>query len=286
MKRWGEEDKKTVNFERRLDSFIKQIETNVTLRTVFLELIKQYNYYSRKHIEELLKQFYKKVTDDLRLVEDVTIYSRIEDDSKIDSSNSFLEEFKVINEISNHFSHAIEKLKEADFNEIENIVFLDDVIGSGNTVKTFFEENKSKLLKVNNFIFCIEVLDEAKDFLNEYFRENGFECKIISGNIHKKAFCEDHIFDDRCKDYEQLLKDFEMNLWGGRKRNKNILGYENSQATISFFRNTPNNTISSFWYQNKMWEGLFPRDDRKPLFKRGNRNKKNAVYNMSRLKEV
>ncbi|HGZ9550883.1 TPA: hypothetical protein ACOFPC_002864, partial [Staphylococcus aureus] len=37
------------------------------------------------------------------------------------------------------------------------------------------------------------------------------------------------------------------------------LGYKNTQALVSNFRNTPNNTLSLFWHENDQWKPLFKR---------------------------
>ncbi|TYS60750.1 hypothetical protein FZC74_00150 [Sutcliffiella horikoshii] len=279
IERWGE-DYKTQNFSGKLGRFVNQLGSNKELLgKLFLDIVMFYNYYSRERLDQIMGEFYHIIINELKLDENFTIYSRIEDDSKIDSSNFFLEEFKILNNISNHFSYDIEKLDIENFDNIQNVIFIDDIIGSGKTVETFFEKNKKKLLKVNCFIFCIELLEEGKSHLEKFFNKNEIKCEIICHNLHKKAFSQDHIFRENFKENEVLLRDFERGLW--RKKSKNILGYENSQAIVSFFRNTPNNTLSSFWFENEKWRGLFPRDDRKPAFKKV---KKNSVkYNVKKM---
>lgn len=51
-------------------------------------------------------------------------------------------------------------------------------------------------------------------------------------------------------DYEKLIS-----------KGKCILGYEQSEALLAFFYDTPNNTLSSFWFENPDigWNPLFPR---------------------------
>lgn len=166
--------------------------------------------------------------------------------------------------MSNHFSHDIGKLSLHSFDRIDHLVFIDDFIGSGNTIIKFFKKNKDKLLKVKCYIFCIEALEEGLSDLDTFFKSHNFACTIFCKNIRKKAFASNYIFETDNSTFEELLKAFEITLWG--HSNDNILGYKNSQALLSFFRNTPNNTLSSFWFDNGNWTGLFPRDNRKPLF--------------------
>lgn len=263
LEKWGK-DSKTEHLSTKIGKFVAQLNDDFETGNLLLELLKHYNYYSKSKIDEILIDIYSIINNDLKLVSGKTIYSRIEDDSKIDSSNWFLEEFKVLNDISNYYSHDISKVKLEDFDYIDNVIFFDDVVGSGKTVERFFNENKEKLLKTNNYIFCIEILDDGFSYLSEYFKVNNIRCEIIPQNIQKKAFAKGYIFEQDNIENEALMEIHEKKLWG--KSEKFILGFENSQALISFFRNTPNNTISSFWFSNERWIGLFPRNDQKPVF--------------------
>lgn len=280
--RWGE-DIKTKNFSGKLGRFISQLDSNAELGTILLELVKHYNYYTRERINKLIVEFYNVITEELELDENYTMYSRIEKDAKINSSNFFLEEFKIANDISCHNSYDIEKLDIGYFDYIENVVFLDDIIGTGSTVEKFFNKYRNKLSKVNCYIFCIEILDEGKIHLEKFFKDNSLTCKIIPHKLHKKAFSENHIFSHKYGENEKLLMQFEIELWGNSSAN--ILGFDNSQAIVSFFKNTPNNTISSFWYEGDKWKGLFPRDDRVPAWKKtaNKERKKKARYNSRKI---
>lgn len=280
--KWGE-DKNTKNFSRKLGVFVSQLkEKDRELGPILIELVRYYNYYSRETINKILESNYKTVTDDLKLLKDFTIYSRIEDDSKIDSSNNLLEEFKILNDIPNTYSHDIEKLSIEKFEYIENVIFIDDIIGSGKTVKKFFEANKEKLLKVKSLIFCVVILDNGLSYLEDYFNANGFDCQIVSYSKQSPAFDINYIFEGDASIKEARLMDFEKELFGNSSNF--ILGYENGQALVSFFRNTPNNTIGSFWFSGKKWRGLFPRNNEKPTFMKKRGNKRNQVpYNLKMM---
>lgn len=286
IKKWGK-DKNTEGFSKKLGLFVSQLEDeDKELGSILIELVKYYNYYSRESINKILEEFYCKfITQSLGLNKDYTIYSRIEDDSKIDSSNNLLEEFKIINDISNSYSHDIEKLSLSNFEYIENVIFIDDIIGSGKTVETFFEANKEKLNKVKTFIFCVVILENGLYYLNSYFDKNGFDCQIIYSEVQRPAFTNEYIFLDDNIINENKLRDFEKKLFGNKS--KYVLGFENSQALVTFFRNTPNNTLGSFWYTGKKWNGLFPREKDKPEFMKRRRIKKKSpiAYNLRMMEK-
>lgn len=280
LSRWGH-DKNTENFKTKLEFFIAQIEGNKKLENIFIELIKRYEYYSRKAITDWLLEVFVNINTNLKLDKRRTIYSRIEDDSKIDSSNTMLEEFKIINEISNEFSHDLADLENEDIDNISNFIFIDDIIGSGNTVKKFFELHLDKFRKVDTYIYCTVILSDAKHYLNNFFEANEIQCVIINKSEHQKAFFKDYIFCEDCLENEEVLRVQEKRLINNN--NKMVLGYKNSQALVSFYRNTPNNTISSFWIEEKKWKGLFPRNKDAPDFISKKRERTRAAYNIGSM---
>lgn len=282
IKRWGE-DKKTRNFSGKLGRFVKQLGDDSDLGNIFLELIKHYNYYSRTCVQEIMEDIDRQINYELKLDLKTTRYSRIQNSSKIDSSNYFLEEFKATNDIPNDICIDILIAKDKEFEEIKNIVFFDDIIGSGKTVSDFFEQNLQKFKKVNYYIFCIEMMYDSKEYLETFFKDNEIKCNLYPYNVQKKSFNID-ILGESYLEKEKLVSEHEKKLWGGKS--PNILGYKNSQAIISFFRNTPNNTLSSFWYKGSKWQGLFPRTNVNDWVIEKNEernNNKNIKYNLAIL---
>jgi hypothetical protein len=268
--RWGEDDK-TKEFSVKLSKFMSQLGNQSDIVDILLELVRNYNYYSRNKIDSIFNGFYNHIKNVLLLRKDYTIYSIIEDGKKINSSATLLEEFKLLNRIPSDYSHRIEEINISQLENIENIVFFDDIIGTGKTVEDFFSVNLAKFKNVKCFIFCIEIMSPTMERLNKYFIENNISCNVIPHKIQEKAFDGQVIFGAESKQNENVLKVFEERLWS--VGNAFILGYGNSQAIVSFFRNTPNNTISSFWCDKESWGALFPRSNEKPAFLKTNRSK-------------
>lgn len=231
-------------------------------------------------------EFYNRIKYEFKLPKQTTIYSRIEDDAKINSSNNLLEEFKIINDISNNYSYDISKLELSDFDRIEYIVFIDDIVGSGKTIKDFIELNKEKLKKTISIIFCIECMEHGKNNIEEYVKAEGIDCIILPHELTKRAFDNNSDFEDNNKARESIYK-FEKKISNGDKRF--ILGFKKSEALVSFYRNTPNNTISAYWNPYTNWNPLFPRELDKPDFMKNNRfqgkknPKSNIPYNLAKL---
>ena len=281
--RWGKEDDNTKNLSNKIDKFISQLGDDQKNGEILLTLLKKYNYYSRQKVEEILKSFYDEIKK-LELPKSRTIYSRIEDNSKINSSNNLLEEFKIINDISNNYSHDISKIDLDKFEEIDYIIFIDDIIGTGDTVKNFIKSNKEKFKRVKSRIFCIECMEKAKNKIERYLEEEEIECIIMPYNLSPKAFKDNNDFEN-AMEARRSLYNFEKILANGD--NRFILGYKESEALVSFYRNTPNNTISSYWNPYNGWKPLFQRNLDKPDFMNDRIHKKksskfNIPYNLEK----
>ncbi|MGG5460283.1 phosphoribosyltransferase-like protein [Clostridium sp. B9] len=283
IERWGTEDKNTKNLSNKIGKFISQLGDNVETGEILLSLLENYNYYSREKVNNILISFYSKIKE-LDVPKYRTIYSRIEKDHKINSSSNLLEEFKIINNIGNSFSHDLTKLQSNDLKDIDVIIFMDDIIGSGKTIIKFLKDNKEKLKDKSIIIFVIEIMEDGYINLKEYLKSIGCDHLICFYNKTDKAFSENGVFKEKSSEKRLILHGFEAN---NVKAKNYVLGFQESEALVSFYRNTPNNTLSSYWYSlNQNWKPLFPRDLDKPDFMKASKGKKNIKYNLAKkLKE-
>ena len=128
-------------------------------------------------------------------------------------------------------------------NKYVNIVFIDDIIGSGNQAIRFFNNHlinstaKCFYISLYGFERGIEKINKEARF------EMVFTCKTLSDE--EMAFSENsYIFKDPIKKAE--LKAFCENH-GKKLYPEYPLGYDDSQALLVFPHNTPNNTLPIIW---------------------------------------
>lgn len=255
-----------------------------TLRTIYCSLLSKYNYYSRFSIESIFKNWYEQLQYLQHETKATLCYSRIESPSGvINSSSTFLEEFKIINSVSNKLTFNIEKVKDSDLDKIDILVLFDDILGTGETLIKFMNRNKKVFLNRQIIVYCLEIMDEAEKNITEFCEKEEIDLVIFSEEeARPKAFHEDFIFKKaEAQNFEKILKEFELKLWG--KDSDYILGFNNSQALVSLYRNTPNNTLSSFWIENDKWKGLFPRDNTQSILKKNVTEKKHVKYNIKKI---
>ena len=164
--------------------------------------------------------------------------------------------------------HISDVLQEEE-SDIKAIVFVDDIIASGNSAVDFLNtlnEQCGELLEkqeVKIFISAICGLQIGIKKLEDAIHEVPFETEVIvSDLLTEKDQCfnsTSEIFsssDERDKAKRIVLEH------GKLLQKKQSLGYENSQLLVVFHDNCPNNTLPILWCESmkkKHWIPLFKR---------------------------
>lgn len=265
----GFSKKGVVELEDRVNQWLYNIPEEV--RSVLLELFFHSHFYSKTSI---LGYFVQKYNGLSNVEKNYTIFSAIESkEPRRNSSTAFLYEFAAeIDEINDYSIQQFGYVKSYMLDKAKLVVFMDDIIGTGETVINFLEQNLDKLKKVKIAIWCICITEFAKEQIIEFEKKEEVKSRDIIIDIQplrveKKAFQEGNIFKGSiCKHNLNLIKEHENKL---RKSSKFVLGYKDCQCLVSFYNDTPNNTLSSFWtrYRNDCNE------ENKPIFKRKKKKK-------------
>lgn len=170
------------------------------------------------------------------------------------------------------------------------LVLLDDFVGSGNSVKTYFENHIDSLRNSFNKICFVGVagMKQGIDLIKPIFDN----IEIPESNIFKKAFSSEASYfgyrnytqhREFCFKYGQKLTNPKVRKDKSEKF-INALGYENSQALVSFSHGSPNNTLPIIWSNKNNWFPLIPRffSDKISVSKEF---RKSISYELSILKE-
>lgn len=163
--------------------------------------------------------------------------------------------------VSNVFNTDSSMLKE-----VKAIVFFDDILGTGfsirNTMESFFEKNLE--IDISEYVWGVSgvlMTHSAIRYIKKKFNGD----LVVYGtpeNYIKSCMKGNYIFNEaEVKNIEKIIEGYESEIGIDEENGKNyIMGFRACKLLLSFYYNTPNNTLCSFWKYTKTNLPLFPRD--------------------------
>ena len=138
-----------------------------------------------------------------------------------------------------------ERFIEIDLTGIKALVFVDDIIGSGDQATIFAKKTFSKIS--HNIDKYYVVILALKNGLNKVKNEAGFKIVIPAKELSEeyKAFSPDSYYFKDPKQRKQLKR--ICSKYGKLLYPKHPLGYNDSQCLFVFPHNVPNNTLPVIW---------------------------------------
>jgi hypothetical protein len=193
------------------------------------------------YIERLSKEIKKIFGDDLTKVKFFPL-----GESPSSSGGNFLYMYRKELGLS-EASFPYTPIDETDFSDTIALVFFDDMIGSGNQALTFAKQHLQNITIDKYYVSLLA------------FKE-GYE-KVKQSKYFKNVIVHEMLSDEyrAFSPNSQLFPDIETRKrikilcekYGRLLFPKHPLGYDNSQALIVFFHNTPNNTLPIIWASDR-----------------------------------
>lgn len=277
----GELDERLSFFAEKFDEWKKQIPDQYI--EVLLTLLKELKYYTHKDANRILVSLHEQLLSNSNMTIDNTVFAYIKSKDGIsNSSNDYWTEYKLLNHLNRNICYEnLSAIKESGWEYIENIVFIDDFSGSGKSIKDEITKYTDRLKGKNVYVIIVCAMEMAVNNLKGFGEAHDINIKVIYSQIFKKAFEQDY-FSDNNEAKDKYISFAKSKKIGWK------LGFEDTEALVSFYNNTPNNTLGFILYKSDMYFPLFPRiDDPKPIWqtrsvdslKRRSKERKNANYN-------
>lgn len=165
---------------------------------------------------------------------------------------------------------------------INNYVFIDDLTGSGEQASDFFIGNddvqsldifnkiKEYNPSANIYYFTLFSTEEAKKaFIRKGLTDIKIESIFLLDDTYKVFGSESRYFpklkdEVEPKQAHQVEKEYSFDVSTKYYPRFGLpsgyeYGYRNSQLLLSFFYNTPDNTLPKFWAESTNWVSMFKR---------------------------
>lgn len=190
------------------------------------------------------------------------------------------------------------KVSEKDIKEGGIFVFVDDILGTGFTTWSSIKQF------IDLFSGCIS--DTAKIIITGMLITKGAK-KYISKKANEESICIEWLVDEKryigscmkgnkifnekeLADIERIIKSYEEEIGIDKDTGKEyVMGFRACKLILSFYYNTPNNTLCTFWRYKGKNIPLFPRDENMSLtlsdLKRRRIQNRDNAYLEGRYKE-
>lgn len=245
---------------------------------IFLNLLGHYTYLTRReysHKISILSEEISKKLHDMGIAFKDTVFITIPSPQGIksggDEIRSYLNTINICRGINNNQIVCSEELISSKiFKDKQAVIFIDDLIGSGktilasiNSILDYFRKNSINTSQFQLFFAGIYVNKSASSNITKYFKKLNIQVKPIYMELPQKLLKGDVIFDSKeykhvievIKKYEKLIDSYQAKT----STKTYDMGFDKCKLTISFYYNTPNNTLCNFWEYSDIHTPLFER---------------------------
>lgn len=256
-------------------AWLEQFESNIERRLAF-KLLQNIDFYGEAKIREKLRIVHDAIKREV--VHSVKSGERVRKDILISafgtvskSGPTYVRMYASENSITSHSIKAYSDLRKSILSDeqIKAIVFIDDIVASGNTLidsLTILNNDLGDILEQRSILVVIGVIcgiSEGIDNSHEFIERCGFGfktvlkvCDVIDES--DKAFgASSTIFEE-----DEKVKALSMaRKHGAKLQSRHPLGYQDAQLLIVFKDNCPNNTLPIIWgsANDPKWLPLFKR---------------------------
>ena len=277
------DDDRILKFKEELPLFIQEFDDSSM--SMIESLLYRFDYFSHENVNKRLVELYAKISRDYELDPILTAYSTIKSVTGIiNSSNDYISDFKILNGISKNyvFTDVDMAAGRAEWLYFDTIVLIDDICGSGDTLKKFLKD-RYDIFKGKRIIYVVIcAMSKAIDKIERFASNNGFNI-VVECSVKLDKALEDSELKCRKNEFKRLSEN--LDIYG-----QDILGHRKAESLVAYYNNTPNNTLGIFRKVTSKNHPIFPRYDdakinidemKKAREKRKKNNYKNRMVSYS-----
>lgn len=280
------------DLEEKVGCWIERF--NESEREYFFSLFENYNYISENEYKHRIWQLSEAIYEELeekQIAREEVLFVTVPSPKGVSCGGDQLRSHLLCANLDwgmdkNLIIADIEKMNPGLLGGKKAIVFIDDILGTGfsirETIENFAEYCGEKNLDdYLIYVTGILITKRAVRYLSKKVRKTKVFQLQGEKNSIKNCMTGGYIFkEEEKRKIEKIIEKYEKEI--GIEGEKDFtMGFGKCKILLSFFYNTPNNTLCSFWKCTDKNIPPFPRDkDRRPTLdiirKRKKRNTDNA----------
>ena len=254
-----EVDARINNAIDKFEEWIKNFDDNE--KELLANLLQKFDYYSKSYIMDIIGKLNAESIKGYGISNADSVISVVRKaDGKLNSSYEYWFMHRVVSKFSKEvYCDSVDVIDETEWTNIKKIVYVDDCSGTGKQFVQFMESQRKSFLNKQVVLIVIEAVEDAKIYIKNELEKVGINIEIIAYTTKEKAL--KNMLEEEKKIFHDMSQKQGIS-------NKYILGFEDAEALMSFYNNTPNDTLGLFWFLSKENRPIFPRDlEEKPGWK-------------------
>lgn len=258
LKNWFD-DREGKEFERKIDDWLIQFDKDE--QSFLLECLNHYSYFRAAEYNYAITKLYEDFNNEhINWQEKSKIFMIHKEGGKVSNSDEFFVNFWKINNIKSFCNTNIEEFIE-DIDLFDQLIFIDDYIGTGNTIVQYIYNliEKYPIIRTKPiYILTLFLTRSGELALNNFAADNRLYIKLYYYKTGDKYFKEGY-----CYKLDELLQRIELYdvLWNKKYNDNNFkYGYKDIQSLFSVNNDTPNDTLGIFWKKTSYYNPLFNRN--------------------------
>ena len=237
-------------------------------KELLVKLLQDFDYYSYSNIVAIMAELNLKIVKEYGISSEDSVISVVrKKDGKLNSSYEYWLLHRTISGFGKGmYCDSINDIAEEYWKNINKVVYFDDCCGTGEQFTKFIKRQKKSLEKKQIILVVIEAVEDAKSYIKSELAKQGLNIEIVVYNTKEKAL-KNMIEQEKKLFYkmsqkQEIFKDY-------------VFGFEEAEALMAFYNNTPNDTLGLFWFTSPKNKPIFPRKlEEKPGWKVSNAEKK------------
>jgi len=246
------------NFDKNINAWLDDFEEEE--KEVILKLLANYTYVPESiyggYLDDLLDQIILKCNMDEAILNS-TYFITFPSSKGVKSGGDIIRAELPLGHLDTISKDQLISNVEMNIKNIKSsakcIVFIDDIVGTGKTAMKNVEKGLKDLGEIKNVKVILAAMYAQEDVISnikEQLKEKKHNIEFVLLNKCEKCMKEQYIFDaEELKSNYPIISKYEEKVAGKKIgiKGSNAMGYENAQFLLSFYYNTPNNTLCIFW---------------------------------------
>ena len=186
---WAEEE-----CDKRLEKALDVYEDwckglNEQQEQQFTSFLERFNYYTDSKVNNILSELHKIAVENYNISNKNTVVSVVrKNQGAMGSSSAYWLKYKYASGLSSKvFYDSLEDIEEESWNNIMNVVFIDDCCGTGKTFINFIDKQNKDFSNKQIILITIEMMQNAKKCIEEYAKKKQLNIALLHYNCAEKV---------------------------------------------------------------------------------------------------